>query len=326
MLTDKRILITGGAGFLATSLTAQLKDRAVHLVRVDRPGTPFPVLPGPASISDVEADITAPDAWDRLLDGVDVVFHLAAQTSVYVADEQPRADLDINVLPVLNLIETCRRRGWQPAVIMAGTVTQCGLAPRLPVDESCADRPITVYDLHKLMAESYLRQFAAKSVVCGCCLRMANLYGPGPKSSRADRGVLNLMVRKALAGEPLTVYGDGMHLRDYLYVDDAASAFVAAAEHRERLSGQYFVIGTGTGHTIRDAFGLVAERVAARTGRRAAVQHVTPPASLSPIEERDFVADSRRFIGLTGWQPSVALSDGIDRTIEWVLGQGDKRG
>jgi nucleoside-diphosphate-sugar epimerase len=129
------------------------------------------------------------------------------------------------------------------------------------------------------------------------------------------------MLRRALGGEPLTVYGDGGHLRDYLYVDDAARAFLAVAAVRQRLNGQHFVVGTGQGHTVREAIGLVAERVAARTGRRVTVRHVPTPAGLSPIEDRDFVADTRRFRELTGWQPRVSLSEGIDRTLDWLLSQ-----
>src|SRR5207247_1634195 len=109
--------------------------------------------------------------------------------------------------------------------------------------------------------------------------------------------------------------GPGNQVRDYTYVEDVTEAFVDAAGAIESLTGQHFVIGSGQGITIADAAGLVTERVALRTGRRPRVIHVDPPGSRPPIDDRNFIADSRRFSGLTGWQPRVSLAEGIDRTI-----------
>jgi nucleoside-diphosphate-sugar epimerase len=166
------------------------------------------------------------------------------------------------------------------------------------------------------MAEQYLRWYSEQGIVRGVALRLANIYGPGPRSSRDDRGILNLMIRRALTGEPLTVYGTGEQLRDYLYIEDAARAFLAAAAHSETLSGRHFVIGSGVGHAISDALEIVASRAEARTGKPVEVRRVPPPDTLSPIERRNFVADSRRFTSATGWQPRYSLSEGIDRTME----------
>jgi len=184
------------------------------------------------------------------------------------------------------------------------------------VDESHPDHPITVYDLHKQMAEQYLRWYTEQGFVRGVTLRLANVYGPGPLSSRSDRGILNQMVRRALAGEPLTIYGAGDPLRDYIYVKDVARAFIAAARHSAALNGRYFVIGSGQGHTIAEAMRMIAARCGARTGREVPVQHIDPPGALSPIEQRHFVADSHRFCAATGWQAHHTLADGIDLTLE----------
>jgi nucleoside-diphosphate-sugar epimerase len=145
------------------------------------------------------------------------------------------------------------------------------------------------------------------------------VYGPGPRSSSADRGVLNLMLRRALAGEALTVYGSGEHIRDYIYIEDVARAFLLAAANAERLEGRYFVLGSGRGYPIAEALNLVADRAALRTGQRVPVVHVDPPATLSPIEARNFVADTTAFRQATGWTAGVGLADGIDRTIETLL-------
>jgi nucleoside-diphosphate-sugar epimerase len=124
------------------------------------------------------------------------------------------------------------------------------------------------------------------------------------------------MIRRALVGNALTVYGTGDYLRDYVYVEDVAQAFIAAARHSEALSGRYFVIGSGQGHTIAEAMRMIAERGAAKTGTQIEVQHVEPPNSLSTIEQRHFVADSRLFCEATGWNARYTLAEGIDRTME----------
>ena len=314
--TGKRILVTGGTGYLATNLVGFLKDSEWCIVRLSRPGATFIPFDGAAQIIDVTGDVRERTTWEHTLEGIDVVFHFAAQTSVYVAQENPLADLKINVMPMLYLLETCRQRGWQPTVLFSGTVTETGIPVRLPVDETQPDNPITVYDLHKLIAEHYLRSYATQRIVRGVVLRLANVYGPGPQSRSADRGVLNTMVRKALKGEMLSVYGKGDYLRDYVYVEDVARAFLAAGAENDNVNGQHFVIGTGQGHTIAEAFNIVAERVALKTGTRVAITHIDRPALQSAIETRNFVVDPRKFAQATGWRPTYSLCQGIDRTVE----------
>ena len=140
--------------------------------------------------------------------------------------------------------------------------------------------------------------------------------------SRADRGILNRMILRGLQGEAITVYGKGEQLRDYVFVEDVVQAFLAAGAAAEALQGGHYVIGSGQGHTIAEAFRLVADRVAARTGRNVPVNHVEPPAGAASIDSRNFVSDPSRFMKLTGWKPGHALAAGIDRTIEFCLHQG----
>ncbi|QEM66794.1 NAD-dependent epimerase/dehydratase family protein [Geobacter sp. FeAm09] len=312
----KGILITGGAGYLASGLVSLLKHAECHIVRLDRHDAHWEPVAGTAHVTDVCGDVRDPAIWDRNLEHIDFIFHLAAQTSTYVANARPADDQATNVMPMLHLLEACRRQGKRPTLCFSSTATVAGIPERLPVDETHQDHPLTIYDLHKQMAEQYLRWYAEQGVVHGVTLRLANVYGPGPRSSRSDRGILNQMIHRALAGDPLTVYGAGDYLRDYVYVDDVARAFIAAARHGEKLNGRFFVIGSGQGHTIAEAMHMIARRGTAKTGRQVTVQHVEPPDDLSPIEQRHFVADSRLFSVATGWSAHYALDEGIDRTME----------
>jgi nucleoside-diphosphate-sugar epimerase len=252
-----------------------------------------------------------------LIEDVDVIFHLAAQTSAAKANADPLEDVSINVLPMVSLLEACRQAQSVPTVLFAGTATECGLASSLPVDETVSDEPVTIYDLHKLVAENYLKFYCHQGAVRGATLRLANVYGPGPPSSNTDRGILNLMVRRALAGEELTVYGTGEYLRDYIFVDDVARAFIAAAENMEAVKGGHYLIGSGTSRTVVEAIQQVAARVASKTGIEVPVVHAVPPGTLSPIDTRNFTASTTLFQGRTGWRAMVSLTEGIDRTIDF---------
>jgi len=292
----KTIAVTGASGFIGGGIVDRLAAVDCRIIRVAR------------------SEFGDPAAWRHAAEA-DVVFHLAAQTSAAAAAQNSAEDFAANVAPLRALLAACRERGRRPIVIFAGTVTQCGVAARLPVNEDTADEPVTVYDRHKLIAEQDLKRAAAEGAVRGTSLRLANVYGPG-NGNRADRHILNRMIRTALSGDALTVYGAGNFVRDYVFIDDVLDAFVMAATAIEQVNGRHFVIGSGRGTAIRDAFNLVSARVAAATGRRAPVVSARPPDSLSEIDQRHFVADSSRFAAATGWHAKWCLADGIDRTIE----------
>ncbi len=163
-------------------------------------------------------------------------------------------------------------------MLFAGTVTQAGMPSRLPVDEDAPDDPITVYDRHKLIAEEDLKTAAAQGIVRGATLRLANVYGPGGHGRKRDRDVLNRMIKTAIAGGPLTVFGTGEYLRDYVFVEDVVDAFLMAAVHPEQVNRPPLRGGSGRGISIRDAFELVAARVERLTGRHVPVTTTEPAA------------------------------------------------
>lgn len=297
----RTVVVTGASGYVAAALTERLEKAGTKVVKLSRA---------------VTGDYADPELWRRVLPGADAVFHLAAQTSFYTAAENPDADFAANVAPMRALLEAGRRAGLKPFIVFTGASTQAGLPQSSPVDESHPDAPVTVYDLHKLVAEKLLEGYARQGLARGATLRLSNVYGPGPKSSAPDRGILNRMIGKALRGEPLTVYGKGEPVRDYLYIDDLAGALLAAGRGGPALDGRRFVLGSGRGVSLKASFELVAARVEAKTGRKVPVVSVPEPAGLSPIESRRFVANAAAFRAAAGWAPRVELEDGIDLTID----------
>lgn len=314
----KTVVVTGARGFLGGRLVARLAGTACTIVRVSR--TAQLAMPaGQATLRDETGEVGARAVWDRLITGADLIVHLAAQTSALAADADPDADVAANIHPIRHLIDACRQQQHRPAILFAGTVTQTGVPSKWPVDEDAPDHPVTVYDRHKLMAERQLKEAVSRGWARGATLRLSNVYGPGSPGSSPDRDVLNRMIKTALRGDPLTVFGAGEWLRDYLFVDDAVDAFLRAGLRADQVNGRHYVVGSGAGISIRQAFELVASRVEAATGRHVPVVTDESPRTAAMIEQRHFVADSRRLAADAGWRPRWTLADGIDYTIKACL-------
>lgn len=319
---DKRILITGGKGYIGSSVIQKLKTVSCEIIILDRKADQQNFPSEKAKISFYEADVRDKEIWKNVLKKVDILFHFAAQTSSKIANENPLLDVQINLLPVINIIDACQKNNFFPDIVFSGTVTQVGLTKNYPVNEDLKDQPITVYDINKLTAEKYWQYYGNQMNGRAVTLRLANVYGPGPRSSSADRGILNFFVRQALRGEDLTIYGKGDFVRDYIYIDDVANAFLMAGAKMETVKGNYYVIGSGADHMIKEMVELVADQVAQKTGKEVKVVHVPMPKDLSLIEFRYFVADSKKFCQATGWKAKTPLEEGIRRTIEYFIKSG----
>ena len=312
LFAGEKVMVTGASGYIANSLILKLADMGCRIIRLSRKTLP-PTLPE-TECFDIQGDITMEDGWESWIDGVDVIFHLAGQTSAYAAEESPLDDWRVNVLPVMNMCKACKKKNAAPIVVFASTATVIGLSDAIPVREGCYEAPITVYDIHKLMSEKYLNHYTRSGNIKACSLRLANVYGPGSDSGSSDRGVINHLMRLALQGNPLTVYGEGEAIRDYVYIDDVSEAFLAAAACPECTTGHSYFIGSGRGCTLKASITEIAIAAEKVTGRRVKVLHVDPPANLLPIEQRDFVADISAFSAATGWKPQYDLHDGLAKT------------
>lgn len=307
MLRDAPVLVTGASGFIGTRVVERLREQGCRLRLVSRR-----VFAGDPSW--VCADLRERDCWPALLDGIAIVVHLAGQTSVRAAEIDPSADARINTDAMLHLLAAAERIGTRPTVVFASTETIAGVH-RGVLGDDVPDAPVTRYDAHKLAAERALRDAVAAGIVRGGSLRLTTVYGPGPRPQAGDRGVVDLMLERALAGQALTVYGDGQQLRDLLYVDDAVAAFMAAALVPEQLAGDHFVVGSGTGLTIVALFERIAALVERELGVCTPVVHVDPPEPRSIIDERSVVADPSRFCARTGWTPAIDFDEGLRRTL-----------
>jgi len=317
---NQTVVITGASGYLGDALAQRLTGTETQLVRVTRDLSrlrQISAAPSPTGCHDIVGDIAENTFWCDLFDrfDIDTIFHLAGQTSAYVANDDLAQDFHANVAPMLGILNACETTARPPTIIFSGAATQVGVTEKGPVDETPADSPDTIYDLHKLVAERYLNHAVKQGAAKGATLRLANVYGPGQQSGSADRGILNRMVRAALNGKPVTIFGDGSQIRDYVYLDDVLDALLFAGGTPDSLKGRHFIIGSGVPNSISDAFHMVARQVTATTGDDIAIEYQPWPEQALPIEFRNFFADISLFKRTTGWRPKIDLEGGIHQTV-----------
>ena len=307
----KPVVITGARGYIGSALAERL-DRAGYALRlVSR-------VPNSGSATSAQtmraysaADLRDWNSWVELLRDADAVVHLSSRTDLRAAEADPAGDEDINVRPVRALVEAARRTDRPPKILFASAATIVGPNPQIPVDDAAHDNPCSVYDRHKLAGEMILRDGTACGAIRACSLRLSNVYGYGGGSINANRGILNIMMKRAVDGEPLTLYGNGAYLRDFIHIEDVVEAFMHVIATPDVCDGGHYLIASGHGHTLADAYAMIAEVAMERLRRRGEIVHVPEPADLHPIEQRNFIGDSRVFQARTNWRPHFELRSGI---------------
>lgn len=304
-----RIVVTGARGYIGSALVKRLSGAGCALRLVSRSTPPAPGEHG--FIEYVQTDLHDAASWAALIANADAVVHLASRTDLRAAEADPNGDYELNVAPTRALVKAAEHSGIAMPVIFASTVTIVGDRHSNPVSESTPDRPCSVYDRHKLECETVLRDATRRGVLRTCSLRLSNVYGYGTSSVNSNRGILNAMMRRAARGEALTIYGDGNYIRDFTFLDDVVDAFCRALASDVVHDGQHYVIASGRGHSLTDAFQMVADEAYRCAGHHIDIGHVPESADLHPIERRNFVGDSSLFRKLTGWQPTVDLESGI---------------
>ncbi|MEU0247487.1 NAD-dependent epimerase/dehydratase family protein [Streptomyces sp. NPDC006235] len=322
-----RVTVLGASGLIGCALTRRLARLPIRLRAVARRPTPVPA----GAVADVDvrtADLLAPGELARAVEGSDAVVHLVAHM---VGTTRWRLEADdalaerVNRGLMTDLVDALAgtpRRGPAPVVLFAGTISQVGLAGRTRIDGSEHDAPAGAYDRQKLAAEETLKHATAQGLLRGISLRMPTVFGHEPESHAPDRGVVSTMIRRALAGERLTLWHDGTVLRDLIHVDDVARAFAAALRHPDALAGGHWLIGGGNTTHLGEVFATIAELVSRQTGLPPVpVVSVRPPEKAEATDFHSYEVDSSAFREITGWRPRIALTEGLARTVRTLAEQ-----
>ncbi len=311
----RRILVTGGAGFIGANLVRMLLDHGYQVTVLDNLSTGRLEYLDGLPIEFVEGDILDVDLVNRVVPGHDGVVHLAAQAGVPGSLADPRRDCELNVIGTLNLLEACRtedgrrkaedggEKNGSLRFIFASSNAPLGRQPP-PATEDKAPLPISPYGASKLAGEAYCLAYHGSWGLGTVVLRFGNVYGP---FSAHKNSVVAKFFKDILAKGQITIDGDGQQTRDFIYVDDLCRAILLALE--SDVSGEVFQIATGVETSILDLAALVQEIV----GRDVGMQHGPP----RPGDIRKNYSGIRKVTQMLGWQPKKDLYSGLQETWQW---------
>jgi len=310
----RRVMITGGLGFIGSNLARQLVSAGADVLLVDSlipdyGGLHFNIDGIAERVRVNIADVRQQSTMNYLVGDCDVIFNLAGQVSHIDSMRDPFTDLEINCRSQLTILEACRRNNPSAKVVYAGTRQVYGKPDYLPVDERHLVRPTDVNGINKVAGEYYHLVYNNVFGVRACSLRLTNIYGPRQLVRHNRQGFIGWFIRLVVEDREIEIFGDGSQVRDFVFVDDAADAFLRAGAD-DACNGEVFNIGGSEPISHRDLVSLLIE--IAGTGR---VTYREWPPEKKAIDIGSFYADSKRFSSLTGWKPRVDLRDGFTRTI-----------
>ena len=320
-LSGARVLVTGGLGFIGSSLARRLVEQGADVTLCDAMiegygGNEANVREIRGRVAIDRSDVRDADAMDRLVAGKDVVFHLAAQVSHVMSLSNPYPDIDINIKGTAVVLEACRRKNPSALVVRSGTRGQYGPAVRLPVSEETPSDPRGIYEISQLSSEMICRTYTRIHGIRTVPLRLTNVYGPRAQMRHSQFGVVNWFVRLALEGRPIPIFGSGKILRDFLYVDDCVEALLAAACEPGAV-GEVLNVGHDRPSTFLEVAEILRELV---PGTAVEFTDFTPERAAQ--EPGDFVSDITKIRRLLGWEPRVSLREGLARTVEFYRERG----
>jgi UDP-glucose 4-epimerase len=315
VFAGRRVLITGGLGFIGSNLARELIRLGAKVSIVDslvpEYGGNRRNLAGVASRVKVHvADVRDWPRLPSLVRGQDFLFNLAGQTSHMDSMTDPQTDLDINCRAQLAILEACRLHNPGIRIVFASTRQIYGRPDYLPVDERHPLRPVDVNGINKLAGESFHLLYSRVHGIAATALRLTNTIGPRMRVKDARQTFVGVWVRRLVEGEPFEVWG-GDQLRDFTYVDDAVEAFLLAAARPEAV-GQVFNLGGPPRVTLQRLAELLVE-----VNRGGAFVVREFPADRRKIDIGDYFADGRLIARRLGWRPRTDLRTALARTVAY---------
>lgn len=313
---NKKVLITGGLGFIGSNLAIELVRLGAKVTLVDnmlprQGGNLFNIEPIKDQVKVNFSDVRNQLSMNHLVKNQDIIFHLAGQVNHVDSMRNPVLDLEINCHGTLVLMQALRHYNPDAVVVYSGTRGEYGSSVQLPVNEDHPTNPKGLYAVTNLAAEKMILVYNQIYGIPAICLRITNTYGPRHQMMHDEYGVLNWFIKKAMDNEVLPVFGDGSILRDFLYIEDLVQCLLMSATP-ERAVGEVFNVGSG----IPVSFKEVAETIVRVIGR-GSYKFTEFTRERAEVEPGDYWADISKIKRLTGWEPSTSLIEGIRKTFEF---------
>jgi UDP-glucose 4-epimerase len=312
----KQVLITGGLGFIGSNLARKLVEQGAHVTLADSlipqyGGNTYNIHNIRDKVTVNVCDVRDRFAMEYLLQGKDYLFNLAGQTSHIDSMSDPQTDLDINATAQLAILEACRKTNRDIKIVFASTRQLYGRPCYLPVDEMHPIRPVDVNGINKLAGEGYHLLYNDVYGIRACALRLTNTYGPGMRIKDARQTFLGVWIRLLLQGKPIQVFGDGLQLRDFNYVDDCVSAFLLAGAS-DAVNGRVFNLGSAEVVDLN----TVAQMMLS-LGYGGTYELIPFPKERKVIDIGDYYSDFGLIAKELGWAPKVDLLSGLQKTMDY---------
>jgi UDP-glucose 4-epimerase len=311
----RKVLVTGGLGFIGSNLCRTLADLGAQVLAVDSllpdyGGNLFNLDGYEDRVRINIADVRG-HAMEYLVRGQDVLFNLAGQVSHIDSMTDPFTDLEINCRSQLWILEAVRKNNPEIKIVYAGTRQIYGKPQHLPADESHPLQPTDVNGINKISGELYHLVYHSVYGIRASSLRLTNSYGPRQLIRHSRQGFIGWFIRKAVLGEEIQIFGDGTQRRDFDYVDDVVDAFLRAGAD-EKADGEVFNLGGADPVSLLD----LARRMIAIVGRGSYTVVPFPP-DRKRIDIGDFYSDATKIRNTLGWLPAVGLEEGLSRTLDY---------
>jgi len=308
-----RCVVTGGAGFIGSNLAEALLAEGHSVAVIDdfSTGRAENIAAFREDIDLFEGDIRDEALLARAFAGAEVIFHQAAVPSVPRSIERPWQSHDVNASGTLRVLLAARNAG-AGRVVYASSSSVYGDTPDLPKVETMTPQPLSPYAVAKLAGEYYCLIFPALYGLETVALRYFNVFGPRQDPASQYAAVVPIFITAVLEGRTARIYGDGEQSRDFTFIENVVQANIRAAT-AEGASGEVFNVGVGEAHTVNELFRAVRETAGADAG----AEHAPP----RPGDVRDSLADISKARELLGYEPSVGLREGLERTVEYFRGR-----
>ncbi|MFC2025025.1 NAD-dependent epimerase/dehydratase family protein [Chloroflexota bacterium] len=307
---ERKALITGGAGFIGSKLAEKLLGEGWRVLVLDNLSTGF------ESNVPKEAEFMRLDLSDKSFvnslpkKGIDVVLHLAAQSSGEISFEKPAYDVQTNAMGTLLLLQWCKENGV-PRFIYTSSMSIYGDDQELPVQETAFPKPMSLYGVGKLASENYVRIYQNMGLET-TTLRLFNVYGPGQNMENLKQGMVSIFMAYIAKGEAILVKGSRDRFRDFVFIDDVVDAIMRVADG-PLSSGKIYNIGTKKKTYIWQLLDLIVEAFGYKTGEYPITFQGTTPG-----DQLGIYADISKVSSELGWKPKVELSEGIKRMVTWI--------
>ena len=314
--SGKEILITGGLGFIGSNLARSLVSQGANVTLVDSlipqyGGNTFNIDNIQNKVVVNVCDVRDTYAMEHLIQGKDYLFNLAGQTSHLDSMTDPHTDLDINAAAQLSILEVCRKENPDIKIVFASTRQLYGRPDYLPVDEKHPIRPVDVNGINKLAGEWYHLLYNNVYGIRACALRLTNTYGPGMRVKDARQTFLGIWIRLLLEGKPIKVFGDGLQLRDFNYVDDCVEALLLAGAS-DQANGKVYNLGGSEVIGLKDL-----SKMMVNLGHGGSFELAPFPSERKAIDIGDYYSDFSLITKELGWVPKIDLKDGLKRTLNY---------